>query len=169
MTLSSQVNIVYLDLQYRQVLAVAPPLYDDLWTGGKAMYKSEPIVADGGELIIYAPHLTEVSYTHGPLIDEIGYHCRDYFVKQGERFAASSRCVLAHSTHVKGLGTYEDDVERPRVQVTLATGIPAERCARINLGYRDPGTIDLDDWRNREDEGVLFIPEAGEMLYRLRA
>jgi nickel-dependent lactate racemase len=167
-TLSSQVNIVYLDRQYRQVLAVAPPLYDDLWTAGKAMYKSEPIVADGGELIIYAPHITEVSYTHGPLIDEVGYHCRDYFVKQAGRFTEASRCVLAHSTHVRGMGTYDDGVEKPRVQVTLATGIPAERCARINLGYLDPATIDLNAWRDREDEGILFVPKAGEMLYRLR-
>ena len=46
-------------------------MYDDIWTAGKCMYKLEPVVADGGTLIIYAPHITEVSYTHGRVLDEI--------------------------------------------------------------------------------------------------
>jgi hypothetical protein len=75
--------------------------------------------------------------------------------------------VLAHSTHLRGVGTYEDGVEQPRIKVTLATGIPRERCERINLGYLDPATVDLDAWRGREDEGILIVPRAGEMLYRL--
>ena len=57
-------------------------MYDELWVGGKCMYKLEPVVADGGELIIYAPHIHEISITHGSLIRRIGYHCRDYFLKQ---------------------------------------------------------------------------------------
>ena len=66
-------------------------MYDDLWTAAKGMYKIEPAVADGGEVVIYAPHVTEVSYVHGRLIDEIGYHCRDYFLAQWERFKQISR------------------------------------------------------------------------------
>jgi lactate racemase len=102
------------------------------------------------------------------VIDRIGYHVRDYFVKQWERFKDEPWGVLAHSTHLRGIGTYEDGVERPRVRVTLATGIPAERCARLGLGYRDPATIRVEEWANREDEGVLLVPYAGETLYRLR-
>ncbi len=77
--------------------------------------------------------------------------------------------MLAHSTHVKGLGTYDaaTGVERPRIRVTLATGIPEERCRRINLGYLDPAGIRLDEWNGREAEGVIVVPRAGEMLYRL--
>ncbi len=63
-----------------------PEMYRDLWTAGKGMYKIEPAVADGGEVVIYSPQLREVSYSHGKLIEEIGYHCRDYFVKQWDRF-----------------------------------------------------------------------------------
>jgi nickel-dependent lactate racemase len=168
--LSAQRHIVWLDAPVRQVLSVMPRMYADIWTAGKGMYKIEPIVADGGEVIIYAPNITEVSYTHGPIIEEIGYHCRDYFVAQPERFARYPGGVVAHSTHVKGLGTYDrvTGVERPRVQVTLATGISAERCRRINLGYRDPATIDIAAWQGREHEGILVVPRAGEMLYRLR-
>ena len=29
-------------------------------SAGKCMYKLEPVVADGGELIIYAPHIHEI-------------------------------------------------------------------------------------------------------------
>ena len=167
--LSAKRHIVWLDAPVRQVLSVMPPMYADVWTAGKGMYKIEPVVADGGEVIIYAPHIREVSYTHGHLLDEIGYHCRDYFVAQPERFARYPGGVLAHSTHVKGLGTYDaaTGVEHPRVSVTLATGISAERCRRINLGYRDPASIDVAAWAGREDEGILMVPRAGEMLYRL--
>jgi nickel-dependent lactate racemase len=167
--LSAQKHIVRVDRPFTRVLSVMPEMYADLWTAAKGMYKVEPAVADGGEVIVYAPHITEVSYTHGRLIDEIGYHCRDYFTGQWERFRRYPGGVLAHSTHVKGLGTYDvsTGVERPRIAVTLATGIPAERCARINLGYRDPRSIDLEEWKGREQEGVLLVPRAGEMLYRL--
>jgi nickel-dependent lactate racemase len=167
--LSAQVHVRYVDRPFRQVLSVLPPLYDDLWTGAKGMYKLEPVIADGGEVIIYAPQLTEVSYTHGHLIDEIGYHVRDYFVKQWERFKDVPWGVLAHSTHLRGMGEYDERGERPRIRVTLATGIPAERCARLSLGYRDPATIRPEEWAGREAEGILLVPHAGETLYRLRA
>ena len=168
--LSSKVHIRWVDKPYRRVLSVMPDLYDDLWTAAKGMYKMEPAVADGGEVVIYGPHIDEVSYTHGKLIDEIGYHTRDYFIKQWDKFKHYPGGVLAHSTHVKGLGSYDPatGIEKPRIHVSLATRIPAERCRHINLGYIDPATIRIDEWRNREDEGVLVVPRAGETLYRIR-
>nr|HMN62698.1 hypothetical protein [Anaerolinea sp.] len=168
--LSAHKHIVYVERPYRRVLSVMPRLYDDLWTGAKGMYKMEPAVADGGEVVIYAPHISEVSYSHGKILDEIGYHTRDYFLKQWERFQHHPWGVLAHSTHVKGLGEYDaaTQVETPRIQVTLATAIPPERCRRINLGYLDPASVGLEDWQGREEEGVLLVPRAGEMLYRLK-
>lgn len=168
--LSARKHIVYVERPFRRVLSIMPEMYDDLWTAAKGMYKMEPAVADGGEVVIYSPHLTEVSYTHGKLIDEIGYHCRDYFLKQWDRFQHYPGGVLAHSTHVKGLGRYDAATgrESPRIQVTLATGIPEERCRRINLGYINPATINLDEWRGREPEGVVVVPRAGETLFRLK-
>ena len=167
---SARLNIIYKPRPYRSVLSMPSERYDDLWTAAKAMYKTEPVIADGGEVIIYAPHISEVSYTHGKLIDEVGYHVRDYFLGQWPRFEHVPGMILAHSTHVRGAGTYDaaSGVERPRIQVTLATSIPAERCARINLGYRDYHTLDPRDWAGREDEGLLLVEHAGETLYRLR-
>jgi nickel-dependent lactate racemase len=167
--LSARKHIQYVEEPFRRVLAVMPHLYDDIWTAAKGMYKTEPAIADGGEVIVYAPHITEISYTHGKLIDEIGYHCRDYFVKQWERFEKYPGGILAHSTHLKGLGTYDSatGIETSRIQVTLATGIPEERCRRVNLGYMDPASVLVDEWRDREEEGVLLVPRAGEVLYRL--
>ena len=164
--LSASVHTVYVDRSYHQVLSMVPEIYDDLWTAAKGMYKVEPIVADGGEVILYAPHINEVSYTHGHVLDEIGYHVRDYFVKQWKGFKHHPWGVLAHSTYFRGTGTYEDGVEKPRIQVTLATGISPERCERLRLGYRDPSSIDPTRWANRENEGVLLVPRAGETLYR---
>ncbi|HEX9067842.1 MAG TPA: lactate racemase domain-containing protein, partial [Ktedonobacterales bacterium] len=84
--LSAALNITYVDRPFQRVLSAPAEMYDDLWTAAKAMYKTEPVIADGGEVIIYAPHITEVSYTHGKLIDEVGYHVRDYFLKQWDLF-----------------------------------------------------------------------------------
>ncbi len=167
--LSARLNVVTVPRPLRSVLAQPPEMYDDLWTAAKAMYKTEPAVADGGEVIIYAPHITEVSYTHGRQIDGVGYHVRDYFLKQWDRFRGVPGAILAHSTHVKGAGSYDgaSGVERPRIQVTLATGIPEERCHRINLGYADHRLIDPERWANREAEGLLLVPHAGEVLYRV--
>ncbi len=167
--LSRNIHITYKDHPFKLVVSNMPPMYDDLWVAGKGMYKLEPVVADGGELIIYAPHVHEISVTHGRIIEEIGYHCRDYFVKQWDKFSHYPWGVVAHSTHVRGIGTYENGVEKCRVQVTLATGIPESTCRKINLGYRDPATIRPEEFANREDEGILYVPKAGEMLYHLKS
>jgi len=166
--LSSRVHVRRVERPFRQVLSCAPPMYDELWVAGKCMYKLEPVVADGGELIIFAPHLKQISQTHGKLIERIGYHVRDYFTAQWDRFKDVPWGVLAHSTHVRGAGSYEGGVERPRVKVTLATGLPRELCERIGLGYRDPASIDVEAFAGREDEGVLLVRKAGEQLYRLQ-
>jgi nickel-dependent lactate racemase len=167
--LSSRLHIRYVEQPYRRVLAVMPPMYQDIWTAAKGMYKLEPVVADGGELVIYAPHIGEFSYTHGAELAEVGYHVRDYFVKQWERFESYPWGVLAHSTHLRGVGEYDHEGgERPRIRVTLATGISLERCAAHNVGYLDPAAVDVAEWAGRESEGILMVPKAGEMLYRLK-
>ena len=168
--LSARKHIVRVDRPFRRVLSIMPEMYDDLWTAAKGMYKLEPAIADGGEVVIYAPHITEVSYTHGGILDGVGYHCRDYFLAQWERFRHYPGSVLAHSTHVKGLGRYDATTgeETPRIRVTLATGIPEERCRRINLGYLDPTGIRIEEWTGRENQGTLVVPKAGEILYRVK-
>jgi len=165
--LSQELHIVRKPAPFHTVLSCAPAMYDELWVGGKCMYKLEPVVADGGELIIYAPHIHEISVVHGELIRQVGYHCRDYFLKQWDSFKHLPWGILAHSTHVRGVGTFDDGEEKCRIRVTLATGIPREVCAQINLGYRDPASIRKDDFAGRESEGILLVPKAGEMLYHL--
>jgi nickel-dependent lactate racemase len=165
--LSARLHIRTHRTAYHTVLSCAPPMYDELWVGGKCMYKLEAVVADGGQLIIYAPHIRKVSDTHGDLIEQVGYHVRDYFLAQWDRFSEIPWSVLAHSTHVKGAGRFLDGVEQPRVEVVLATGISEEVCARIGLGYRDPRGIEPAEFEGRERDGVLCVRRAGEMLHRL--
>lgn len=165
--LSAQRNIIWCTTPYQRVLSCAPTMYEELWTAAKAMYKLEPAVAPGGEVIIYAPHLEVVSYVHGRYIYEVGYHILPYFLQDWDRFKHIPLGVLAHSTHVRGAGVMENGVEKPNVKVTLASKIPAGECARLNLGYLDPASIDVAAWQNREDEGILYVPRAGEVLYRL--
>lgn len=174
--LSAELNIIYKSKPMKSVLSMPSTMYEDLWTAAKAMYKTEPVIADGGEVIIYAPHLKEVSIVHGEEIKAVGYHVRDYFVKQWDKFKDIHWTTLAHSTHVKGKGTFERNgedgvevlVEVPRIKVTLATQIPEDVCKLINLGYRDYRSINPEDWRDREEEGLLLVERAGEMLYRIR-
>ncbi|BCY11221.1 hypothetical protein L3i22_063090 [Actinoplanes sp. L3-i22] len=159
---SAETHVQYLDAPVAKVISIVPAKYDDMWTGAKGFYKVEPVVADGGQVIVYAPHITTIAAMH-PEIEEIGYHCRDYFLKQWDRFAHHHWGVLAHSTHLRGAGTYDaTHGERLRVTVTLATGIPEEVVRRANLDHLDPAAVDL------ADPGALVVPNAGEVLFRLR-
>lgn len=164
---SAQRHICWLEKPVQRVLSCAPSMYDELWTAAKAMYKLEPAVAYGGEVVIYAPHLSVVSHVHGRFIYEVGYHTLSYFLNDWERYKHIPLGVLAHSTHVRGSGVMENGVERPNVRVTLSSQIPAEDCARLNLGYLDPAAVDVKEFQHREAEGILYVPRAGEILYRL--
>lgn len=166
--LSAERHVRWSERPYQRVLSCAPPMYDELWTGAKAMYKLEPAMALGGEVVIYAPHLDTVSRVHGRHIYEVGYHILPYFLADWPRFRDVPLGVLAHSTHLRGSGVMEGGVERPNVRVTLASRIPADECARLNLGYMDPASVDVNEWKDRENDGILLVPKAGEMLYRVR-
>ncbi|MGH9515622.1 MAG: lactate racemase domain-containing protein [Terriglobales bacterium] len=168
---SSETHIQWVERPFRRVLAVIPEMYPDLWTGAKGMYKSDPAIADGGEVVLYAPHINQASYIHGDFLAKVGYHCAEHFLKQPKRFAHIPRGILAHSIHLYGQGLYDavTGYERPRIHVTLATSIPQAQCSELNLGYLDYRTINLEDWRNRESEGIKLIPHAGEILYRVKS
>jgi lactate racemase len=164
--IAAQVDVKYLSAPVKRVLSLVSRRYDEIWTAAKGMYKVEPVVADGGQVVLYAPHVSEVSRTHGEAIRAVGYHCRDYFVKQWDRYKDLPWGVLAHSTHLRGAGTYDEaEGERCRVEVTLATGIDAETTRALSLSYLDPAEIDVDAWAR--DPDTLVVHDAGEILYRL--
>ena len=163
---AAQTHVRYLDAPVRRVLSIIPRKYEDVWTAAKGFYKLEPVVADGGEVILYAPHITEIAAMH-PEINTIGYHCRDYFTGQWDRFRDVPWGVLAHSTHLRGAGTWDPEHgERPRVRVTLATSIPEDVVRAAALEHLDPATVDVAAYE--ADPGTLVVPDAGEVLHRLR-
>ena len=163
---SAQTHVRYLDAPVKRVLSVMPRKYADMWTGAKGFYKVEPVVADGGQVVVYAPHITRISQMH-PAIEEIGYHCRDYFTGQWDRFQDRHWGDLAHSTHLFGAGTWDPvHGERGRVTVTLATGIPEDVVRAVNLDYLDPSLVDVEAWE--QDPDTLVVHDAGEVLHRLR-
>ena len=167
--LSEQIHVIFKEKPFDTVLGVCPEMYNELWTGGKVMYKLEQVVAPGGKLIIYAPHITEVSRTWGNYMEKIGYHTVDYFLTQPDKFTHIPRGVLAHSTHVRGTGRMDNGVEKPRIEVILASSLSEEECRNINLGYMDYRAIDLDSYKDRESEGILFVDRAGEILHRVKS
>jgi nickel-dependent lactate racemase len=164
--ISAETHVRYLDAPVKRVVSLIPEKYEDIWTAAKGFYKLEPVVADGGEVILYAPHVKEISFVHTEIY-EIGYHCRDYFVKQWDRFSDIHWGVLAHSTHLRGAGTYDEvEGEKCRVNVTLCTGIDEARVRKANLGYLSPDDFDLAAYE--ADPDTMVVPNAGETLFRLR-
>lgn len=162
---SAQTHVTYRERPVRRVLSIMPTKYEDIWTAAKGFYKLEPIVADGGQVIIYAPHITEISVMH-PQIAKIGYHNRDYFLGQWDQFKVHPWGDLAHSTHLRGQGTWSEEAgEWNRVTVTLATGIPEDVVRSVNLDYLDPAEIDIAAYT--ADPDTFVEPHAGEVLYRL--
>jgi hypothetical protein len=168
--LSRQVHMSFTRTsRFTRFLSCAPPMYDELWTAGKCMYKLEPVLADDGELIIYAPHLKEICISHGAHINQVGYHCRDYFLRQWDKFKDIPWGVLAHSTHVRGAS----DVRKRRRKVPghRHFGVANSRGSVPPDQSWLPGSrqsINPETFANREAEGILLVPKAGEMLYQLK-
>jgi lactate racemase len=164
--LSAQVHIVYSGKRYSKVIALLPEGYTDLWIGVKGLQKVEQIVKDDGEVIIYAPHIRGLSFAHGMLLEQIGYHVRDYFMKKWDNYKGYPLMVLAHSTLMKPDGRYEEGKEYPRIAASLATGISPHICKKINVNYLNPTEINNDNFEAGQNEDFLIIPNAGEILYR---
>ncbi|HJT28931.1 MAG TPA: lactate racemase domain-containing protein [Pyrinomonadaceae bacterium] len=165
---SRQVHIRYTGRKYKRVIALLDPHYDELWVGGKASYKLGAIIEEGGELIIYAPHLTKLSETHGELIEKYGYapleSVRDMLgVSQELR---ENLCIAAHLAHVAYAGRLDQHGKVvPRYQITMATGLDEETCRRVNLGYLDYRTLDYEAMRS--DPDTLVVADAGRDLYQV--
>jgi nickel-dependent lactate racemase len=162
---AGQTHVEYMSGPVSRVLSIVAPRYADLWTGAKGFYKVEPVVADGGEVVLYAPHISQMAAMH-PDQEGLGYHCRDFFLAHWDQYKDRPRGELAHSTHLFGAGTYDPEHgEHQRVRVVLATSIPEDVVRRANLGYLDPASVDVDTWS--ADPDALVVPDAGEVLYRL--
>ena len=166
--LSGRLNIRHVEKPFRRVLSIPSEKYDDFWTGAKAFYKVEPIVQDGGDLVVYAPRINRISYTHDEMIGRVGFHVNEYHLAHLDRYAGVSRTALGYSALVKGAGTYRDGIERARVRIILASGVPEETCRRLNIDWMDPAEVRVADWENREAEGLFVVHNAGEVLYRVR-
>jgi lactate racemase len=164
--LSREVNIVWADRRYRRVVAECPLKYDELWTAGKLAYKTQEVVKQGGEIVLYAPQLRLITPQH-PDVERVGYHCLDYFVGQWDRFKDCEPSSLAHSTHVAGPGTYKNGKEVLAAERILASAhIGPERCASVNLTYMAPDKISFDRHLPYGDDGdTLWVPQAGEQLF----
>src|SRR5918997_4484510 len=163
---SRQVHIKYTGRKYRRVVALLDEHYDELWVGGKASYKLGGVIEEGGELIIYAPHLRAVSETHGRLIEKYGYapldRVREFVALSAELKA--NLAVAAHLAHVSYAGR-RDAAGRlvPRYQITLASALDEATCRRVNLGFLDHREFRREDYD--ADPDTLVVERAGRDLY----
>lgn len=55
---------------------------------------------------------------------------------------------------------------KPNERVIIAGKISLEYFVYLDPGYLSPVTIDADEWKDREDECVLYVTGAGENLFR---
>jgi len=163
---SREVHIKYTGRKYQRVVALLDEHYDELWVGGKASYKLGGIIEEGGELIIYAPHLRSISETHGRLIEKYGYAPLD---RVREMVALSTElrdnlAVAAHLAHVSYAGQ-RDEMGRiiPRYQITMASALDEATCRRVHLGFMDHRLFRREDYEN--DPDTLVVERAGRDLY----
>ena len=166
---SRAVHIKFVNRKYKRVVALLDRHYDELWVGGKASYKLGGIIEDGGELIIYAPHLTQLSATHGHLIEKYGYAPLEQVreMVEGSDELRANLCVAAHLAHVS-YGSTRDAAGRltPRFRITLASGVPEDVCRRVNLGYLNYADFRLETYE--ADSETLVVENAGRDLYLLQ-
>jgi nickel-dependent lactate racemase len=164
---SSRLHIRYTGRKYKKVVALLDEHYDELWVGGKASYKLGAIIENGGELIIFAPHLTKLSETHGRLIEKYGYapleSVRDMLGASQE--LRENLCIAAHLAHVAYAGRLDEEGRMiPRYRITMATGIDEATCKRVNLGFLDYRTFHYE--RLGADPDTLIVKDAGRDLYK---
>ncbi len=163
---SRHVHIKYTGRKYQRVVALLDEHYEELWLGGKASYRLGAIVKNGGELIIYAPHLRCISETHGEMIERYGYApleiVRELVAQSGE--LQQNLCVAAHLTQVAFAGmTDKNGKIVPRYRITLASQIDAKTCHQVNLGFLDYREFRREDYEN--DADTLIVERAGRDLY----
>lgn len=167
---SREVHIKYTGRKYKRVVALLDEHYDELWVGGKASYKLGGVVEEGGELIIYAPHLRSISETHGRLIEKYGYAPLD---RVREMVALSTElqnnlAVAAHLAHVSYAGKRDEQGRVvPRYKITMASALDEETCRRVHLGFMDHRKFRRQDYEN--DPNTLIVERAGRDLYLVTA
>src|SRR5881227_2934698 len=163
---SRRVHIRYTGRKYKRVVALLDEHYDELWVGGKASYKLGAIIEEGGELIIYAPHLRSISETHGLLIEKYGYAPLD---RVREMVALSAElqanlAVAAHLAHVSYAGQRDESGRVvPRYRITLASALDEATCRRVRLGFMDHRQFRREDYDS--DPDTLVVERAGRDLY----
>jgi nickel-dependent lactate racemase len=166
--ISRQINVRFVDRKYKRVVALLDEHFKELWTGGKASYKLGGIIEDGGELVIYAPHLSKISETHGAAIERYAYAP----IEQVKDWVADSEalqnnlCVAAHLAHISYAGSAADP-RKPKYRITMATGLSRSLCEKVGLGFADHATFDLAAAAN--DHETLVVQNAGRDLYLLNA
>src|SRR3954468_82467 len=162
---SAQVHVRYTGRRYRRVVALLDEHYEEMWVAGKASYKLGAIIEHGGELVIYAPHLKGISTTHGRLIEKYGYAPLEQVreMVDGSDELSANLCVAAHLAHVSYGSRLADGRIAPRYDITLASAIPPDVCARVKLGYARLDSIDVE--AARRDPDTLVVENAGRDLY----
>jgi len=168
---SSQLHVIYLDEPLECAIQVIDKSYDEIWTAGKGSYKLQSlgVMASGGEIVIYAPHIN--CFHSRPEMDfalrQIGYHCKDYVKKYLELNPEFSKNIAAHVINVRGAGSFDvnSGKEEFNFKVTLATGISKDICESVGLGYRNPDSIHRKDFIG---PGKLWIENGGKYLYKIK-
>ena len=163
---SAKVHIKHTGRKYRRVVAILDEHYDELWTGGKASYKLGAIIEDGGELIIYAPHLKCFSRTHGNLIERFGYGEINR-IKQLVACSDELRdnlCVAAHLAHVCYAGRKDESGEVvPKYAITLASQIDRSLCQKVGVQFLEPTDFRIEE--HEFDRDTFVVSNAGRDVY----
>ena len=178
--LSAEVNIRYTARRVSRAVAATPRLpdgswmYPELWTAAKGVFRGDDTVADGGELVLYAPGVREISATHGRAIRQVGLHGWPYLLAHPEVWQPHgvSPLALTLGVLIKGDAPLVDGRETPRIDVRLATAIPPDECRALDVGYEDPDQVAREiDAAPADviDDDRFVMHNAGSVLWRCQA
>ncbi len=178
--LSAEVNVRYTTRQVSRAVAATPRmpdgtwLYPELWTGAKGVFRGDDTVADGGELVLYAPAVREISANHGRAISQVGLHGWPYLLAHPEAWQPHgvSPLALTLGVLIKGDAPLVNGRETPRIDVRLATAIPPDECRALNVGYENPDAVAREIEESPPDtihDDRLVMHNAGSILWRYRS
>jgi len=169
--LSSKLHVKYIEKPINTAVQEIPRYYDEIWTAAKGSYKLQKpgVISKNGEIIIFAPHVKcfHSNPTMNKYIMDIGYHCKEYvhnFLESNPNFC---RNVAAHVINFRGTGHFNKIIgsEEFAFKLTLATGIPKDICRAVGLNYKDPNSINREDYC---DSDRIWIQDGGKYLFDLK-
>ncbi len=154
---------------FERVIALIPERQADLWTAAAFIPLLESLVADGGTLMLVAPHISQLSISHRALFDAISLpgHPQPGFIAGTPQL--TWQALVRHFLRQR-LGIVEragNLQESPRYRLVLATGLPAKVLQKLEVSGENPDDVLAAIASDAQTSPSQIVVQAGEDRYCL--